>query len=65
MNSDATATNQYPEKMIESITYLKWLKDDKGAIKYPAFWRSENYGYVEAFIRREINNIRSRKKARA
>ena len=64
LNSDQTATRQDPVEMIESINYLRQLKDDKGSFKYPEFWRSENYGYIEAFIRREIKNIRKQKKTK-
>jgi hypothetical protein len=52
---------QDPAKMIEAIEYLKGLEDKQGGTKWMGYYAPGKFGYVEAFIRREIQMLRNNK----
>ena len=60
-----TPCRQNPERLVAAVKYLRQLKDDEGEVKYPSYQLGRgNFGYVEAFIKREIQYIRNEDAAR-
>ena len=55
---------QNPERLVAAVKYLRQLKDDEGEVKYPSYQLGRgNFGYVEAFIKREYTIHKKRRRS--
>jgi hypothetical protein len=45
--------------MMEAVSYLKTLKNNKGDVKWSTFQGTAKIGYLEAFLKREIQYMRN------
>jgi hypothetical protein len=59
LDTTKTPKKQNPTKLVETIDYLKGLKDDEGRWKWGGYHVSGKSGYVVAFIEREIRMLRA------
>lgn len=51
--------------MGNAVNYLRTLKTNKGHVKWPTFQGHARRGYVDALIKREIQNMRNNASRRA